>query len=141
MSELKIEVGKSYQTRGGKKADVRYFENGAFIGHAFVNGKTAAYSWTEDGMRNDCSVISSFDLVAEWSKPQPMTDGELRELFLSHVPIVSKRTGSIYFMGVFDGTRIQMASGLSSGVSFSSDELLESFTYLDGSPICSKEKS
>lgn len=75
--ELKIEAGKFYRTRGGKKAFV------AYVGNPFSEGneqeeaigwveKANGYreSWCRDGKFYRHRGLSEYDLVAEWKEPK-----------------------------------------------------------------------
>lgn len=74
MSELKIEAGKSYKSRDGKKAFVGYErEDGMFVGHLVKSGVVLV--WKPDGQQvHKVSVIEKwvpgFDLISEWKEPR-----------------------------------------------------------------------
>lgn len=70
--KLKLEVGKSYRTRGGLKATVTGYEptrgRYPFIGRV----DDEAFSWTNDGRFIFSSKPDSFDLIAPWEEqPEP----------------------------------------------------------------------
>lgn len=66
--KLKLEVGKSYRTRGGLKATVTGYEptrgRYPFIGRV----DDEAFSWTNDGRFIFSSKPDSFDLIAPWEE-------------------------------------------------------------------------
>lgn len=63
----------------------------------------------------------------------------VRELFLSRVPLVSKTAQQIRFPTRYLRSNKINFSG--TGHAYSAAELMADFTYLDGSPICSKESN
>ena len=139
---LEIKAGGWYWTRSGQKAFVGYWcsRDSGYPWHGDIDGSHNC--WREHGLYDDGKYGRQLDLVAEWSdpKPQPMTDDEMRELFLSRVPIVGKQTGTIFFP-VYVLNNTICLGGYAPSYCHTADQLLREFTYLDGSPICSKEKS
>ena len=94
---MKLEVGKTYKTRDGRKAVVvgRIPENPlAYYGRAFapvkgfIEDAPSTFSWNDDGVACDCSRLATAeylarmrasltradnDLVAEWKEPVKKT--------------------------------------------------------------------
>lgn len=74
MSELKIEAGKSYESRDGEKAFVGYErEDGLFVGHRVKSD--VLVMWKPDGQRvrkaSDIeNWLPSFSLISEWKEPR-----------------------------------------------------------------------
>ncbi len=65
---MKLEVGKSYRTRDGKRAVVG--TNTASVADPFYGHVgTHACTWMEDGTCWDHEVEHHMDLVAEWEEP------------------------------------------------------------------------
>ncbi len=71
--ELKLEVGKSYKTRGGLKAGIDRFEEDwtfPFRGKVYANGEyLAGFSWLPNGASKS-HTESRFDLIAPWTEPE-----------------------------------------------------------------------
>lgn len=72
MEGIKLEAGKFYRTRDGRKAFVVFVQPPEGMGHRYpVLGYHGEYSgnWTSDGKWNDGGE-SQNDLVAEWLEPR-----------------------------------------------------------------------
>lgn len=68
---MKIEVGKAYKTRAGRKAFIEAAH--ACFDHMFegtIAGSTQKWRWKEDGLRHGPSLYSITDLVAPWEEPE-----------------------------------------------------------------------
>lgn len=65
--ELKLEVGKCYKTRDGRKAFIstQSMADKKFLG--VVVGCNSCWSWFNDGCYKIDKSESSFDLISEWS--------------------------------------------------------------------------
>lgn len=67
--ELKLEVGKCYKTRDGRKAFVCFFMygvnryKGVIVGESFCK---SGYEWDEKGLLRNY-MLSEVDLISEWS--------------------------------------------------------------------------
>lgn len=72
---MKIEVGKFYQTRDGRKARIYATDvnNSAVIHGAVLYNEWQVYVWQRSGNLNKCCT-SSADLVSEWTEPKPEVD-------------------------------------------------------------------
>ena len=67
--QLKIEVGKSYKTRNGKKANISEIDENCeypIIGTIFNEAQFGS-SWTKDG-RHSKHIQSGSDIVSEWEE-------------------------------------------------------------------------
>jgi len=66
---MKIEAGKSYRTRNGRKAVVFGIAPDGFYNVAgYVEGGYGVLVWSEDGT---CSTCETLKLVSEWEEPKP----------------------------------------------------------------------
>lgn len=66
---MKIEVGKSYRTRDGRKAYITHENDGVeFLYSARVDGRSG-YTYTVRG-NYDVGRESKLDLIAEWRDPE-----------------------------------------------------------------------
>lgn len=63
--ELKLEVGKCYRTRKGKKAFITYKEKNLCNGAIF--GSLDFFTWRENGKSVYSTDENDLDLVEEWS--------------------------------------------------------------------------
>lgn len=63
--ELKLEVGKCYKTRDGRKAFV-YLEVGDYFS-GVVEGDDKIYVWNEKGEYSNRAMECRLDLISEWS--------------------------------------------------------------------------
>lgn len=63
--ELKIEVGKCYRTRDGRKAFISYYEASTDKYYGIIYGENLMRSWNPNG---EClTVCENKDLISEWS--------------------------------------------------------------------------
>lgn len=75
MSELKIEAGKFYKCRDGRKAFVAgrspFPSHWPFVG-VIEGASLETYGWQDNGVY-DCSGDDEEDLIAEWREPVAVT--------------------------------------------------------------------
>lgn len=64
--ELKLEVGKCYKTRDGRKAFISYYDKNDNEYHGCINGKAGDMCWCENGLWYE-NEENDPDLISEWS--------------------------------------------------------------------------
>ena len=75
---MKIEVGKFYKTRDGKKARIyatdgsgKHSIHGAvFFDNSWLSHRWTSYTWTDEGIYRNGDT-DGLDLVSEWEEPKP----------------------------------------------------------------------
>lgn len=71
MSNLKIEVGKEYQTAEGKRAVIKRKKEGlTFCMNGKIDDHSLYIGWKENGKYNLSEIYHKFDLVKEWTEPE-----------------------------------------------------------------------
>lgn len=92
---MKIEVGKFYRDREGRKVRIYAVEDTQFKGihGAFLNGNMwCSNVWTIHGT-DECGY-GSFDIAAEWEEPGPKLEAWIREdgVLFFQKPSIDKNT-------------------------------------------------
>jgi hypothetical protein len=73
MTDLKIEAGKCYRTRDGRKAHVLGIRDDVDVPHpviGFIEGDKTTHCWCKDGGYYATSAESGYDLISEWKEPR-----------------------------------------------------------------------
>lgn len=72
---MKLEVGKAYRTRDGRKAVITKRADSAaypFGGEIYINSLSSYETWTAKGDVYDKSRVEhASDLISEWGEPAP----------------------------------------------------------------------
>lgn len=75
MSELRIQVGKSYKTRSGKRAEITKERSSEWLEGRVIGDPQPYFTWRKNG-RYCTAQECGLDLVSEWEEPLKIEAGK-----------------------------------------------------------------